>query len=970
MEWGFVATDDILRMDFTSEPWFASDTAFEGSCAVGDGDVHVCGSAVWELCGRVLHHRTAGFKQRLAQTPSALSVRERVAYYSCGRDVFCVTEQGETKFLTWDTAPRNLWSTEAGLLVETVGGLYAPDRRLLCDSIRLFATDEGVVAAVSPGFLRIWFTASWTTHHRIAFRGAASALSVAYPWAALATNRGEVTVYNVRTGSPEYAVSVAAPRAVAVNHAGQLTCVHADGITFFDDSSSVIYAAKGAFATPRGTKNHVWVRADSRLRRTRAIDGHMLWPVQLCMWCEAPLAERFPAPPEFVAKTVPQILADLRCYWLPRSILSLGAERETPHAREFAQLMDMDAWTEAFHVYAAETRWTREEAHRARARLRVMEAAVDLRRWAAVGAREPDEAAFDQWDVLCEPWGPHAHGMVFAACEARHSRWLTSRGCRAAESCVHEFLIPFVPVSRVKEIFCTRLTDWTPPFVAYVRRTRDWARWLPFTELLVHHGFIGHYPAALELCYEAPTFVPAVLRMEYELVLVPEVLATAPEVLLRMFEPSLHVVRAWPLDRAFDGVAVLRHRDRFLLDAEEICLHAEDRLRPWGASAVSASCDGQKLALRHRTRVDVLDSTVQGGWVSIATTAQAVAVEDDYRVWTVSVVGVVRCWHAVTGDKLHELPGRHRLVNKLRAQEGRVTIVTDEYAVVYDVPHKAYEREAPHMHDAVVFDGRLLCAFEDNTLCFDPRTPFITTDLRVIHMSVHGARLLVATALEVAIYDAEGTKRCAWKSARPLRSLQRVGSTVYALEEDRLTLLRFDEARLRRLYAAASHLPASELQRHAVRLVPRLMYDVTLADPAALMAIVRGIMDDRACWVHLIREDVLEWLLTVFFDAPKQGWDALWKLFKHRGGTFRCSICMSSTVGKDRPLALLGRCAHRFHRECIQRHVEMHGARNADLREEYALTADLACPVCRTAFEPDHIVDDPAFTELVEYDSE
>ena len=48
----------------------------------------------------------------------------------------------------------------------------------------------------------------------------------------------------------------------------------------------------------------------------------------------------------------------------------------------------------------------------------------------------------------------------------------------------------------------------------------------------------------------------------------------------------------------------------------------------------------------------------------------------------------------------------------------------------------------------------------------------------------------------------------------------------------------------------------------------------------------------------------------------------------------------------------------------------MHEARNADLREEYALTADLACPVCRTTFEPDQIVDDPAFTELVEYDSD
>ena len=979
MHWGFDVAQDTLKMDYVAEPWFHEDAAFDVTYPSHRGKVFAYRDALWHLNGREVHYQREKrtFTRRLEHDAQKVTASEEYLYYHHDKDVYRVDSGGERVVKRLEQTPLRMWATDAGLVYETQRGVFTEDGTRLSHDMLLLKSDGGVLAGVTTTGLKIWYAASWQMHHRMHVVGQVVDMALTRPWVCVVTERGVCTVWNVETGKVLRTWSVPPTRAVAIDAASNVTSVHAGEIRFYDDTSSCIYAQRGEFQRVLTTHEHVWVRRE-RWCRSRPVDTHMHWPVHLCLWCEAPLERPFPAPPEFVIKSVSQMLDDLRAYWLPQSLENMTSEHESEYAESFGQLVDRYAWSAAFFEYASERPWTRFEARQAVRRLRAMNVDIDAERWAAIDKREASPSSFALWDVLCDIPGAHVNPIVIMACAHDERAWLAGRAREVARTCVHARLIPFIPPACVRDVLEHKLTEWIPVVLTYmVNKTsaNDIRRWRTFCAMLVDHNALLSFPQALAINDQEMAFQPTTLAMEEELLRVPAVLAKHMDVLLRIATPTLHVVYEWVVDAKQACIVAAGHDEMILMNEDRIMrrdmLMGTCNVLPYSKPKCVSVCD-DLVACLFDDRIDILRVGSTGVETTFGTSdTLLIAFQNPTRLWCANTGGELSCYQAVSGDKLQEAPILHERPEKLRCDD-HLILITFGSVYVYDLPLRMKRHvAAPHVRDALYFTDKLLFSFDDNTLCFDFADPFVTTTHRPAELFVWDDRLIVCTAFAILVYDDMGSEVARHEFGTAVESFSRVGKYLYALREDGgVELVRYDRERARRCYDALISADKASLQREAHRLIPVLMREIQQCRPADLLGMIQSIMEDRSNWETLLREDVLEFLLAGFFDDPALFWKTLWTLFNFRGTSFRCAICMCSTVRPDAPVCMLSKCAHRFHYECVQRMVAAHPVRNEELRQQFALECELNCPTCRTAFKAEDVVIDRQFTELVEYDSD
>lgn len=974
MEWGVYGNPNTLKFSFGDEKWFHREMAFDRTIDGVTGTCLIQGPIFWQVDeGFVKRHNLTSTTYEIDPTPTThIAISDHDLYICKNRELWKVGSCLE-KVRDFPIRPIRILGSEAGILYETSTGIYTPHDKFLARDISIHDAHEGIFAGVTHHSIKIWYVSSWQMHHRISVPGNILDMSVTKPWVCAITDKHACCVWNVHTGEAHRQWCVEHGIAVAIDSRANVIVCGQEQIAFYEDTSTCVYALKESIDDVLSCNDTMWVRKEQTWSRTRPVQ---LWPIHLAEWCETPLSVPFPHPPRFTCLSETVILERLEPFWKPRSFATMCKE-SCPYTLAFSQLVDMESWAREFFSYARERTWTPVQTQRALKHLRSMNIPIDVITWANVDERPLDDHTIALWDAIVDGSLDERHvTMIRRVCDAKRDDWMLERAEMAASLVAHPFLLSFLHLDTCMMNLDTLWDEWVPIVMKWMRTARTYHSgvfWRIFLSHFVLHGPESYNCTALEIMNETSTCHPVRPHLEHEVCMHAKELAAHPRVLFQMAEPALRIFHKWDLACASPML---------------ICMATHDHMFVWTSTS---------LLVRDMTmaRLTIRDAPVP---ISIAKWEDQVAVvledsinihkqeykhtfemqvidveyEDAYRLWTLSEHGVLKCIHSVHGRLIYEetmcFPYAHTLI----CIYPTMYIICSESVCVYNVREHIFERNLMLSHVMNVFhlQETAIFVFEDNTFCLEQTcTPLYTSSFRPVYVREHDEHVVLVTSVEFKILDRQWHQKDVIMFTSPVVDVCRVNSVWYILHASgEVSAVEWKRQRVQMIQEACMHMDEHVLQREAHRIVDIFMLDTSLCGDTVYMDTIQRMMKDRAVWECLLREDVLEWFMEIFFRSPKIVWSPLWRLFSYRGTVHQCAICQCSTVSKDHPVVILKNCAHRFHESCITRMIELHESRNRDLREEYALTADLTCPVCRAPYKG-HVID-REYTELATYESE
>lgn len=998
MEWGFDVTEDTLRLCYGSETWYDDTAAFSETIKREEGQYIAKGDVLWHIDGRqATRHRGTSKQHYTFEEPGPTTASEDALYVCNGKKCFMASNSSVDLHKTFKTPPLNIIFSEAGLLYRTMHGVYTPSEQFLAREIDLYDTHEGVFVGVTNWGMKIWFTASWQMHHRITLPGKAEDVSCTMPWVCVVTKKNTCTIWNMRTGEAYRQWSIHRPRAVCIDHAAQVTACTHDDISFFDDTGTCLYARKMQPERVLTSNDSMWTFSDD-IKRMRCVHT---WSLQVCMWCETPLSIPFPAPPSFVSRPLEDILDALKTYWIPRSFENLASERATPHLLDFTQIVDLNAWAEAFFGHAGRCDWTLPQARKTRRRLLEMHIPIDVRTWANVENRGPSDLSFQLWDLLYDDIDESCVDVIELACTHKKDMWLASRAEQSALHLVHPYLISFLPLDKFINIMQPKWDKWVPIFLEWIMENQTLTSrrmWRRFLKHLSIHGPVTYFPQVLRTmdalsvwkygnhdasCMEIedmysfdPSFHPTRPEFEDQLLDTPDVLKEHVDVLMNIATPLVEQIYEWNVDMTRPRhIAVMRH--------EEILVWSEDRLYRRNNN----TCTATSNEIGSASDVDVFDDQVcevHDDCINIYTLGIVDVVysfpkrgilsacyTNKKHIWVLSIHGVLECIHAVNGTTLYVERSLFMYPKYMKRYESTLYIVCSDTIHVFDTETNASVRSinAAHVIDVTCLFGKTAIIYEDNSVCYEDRfEPLLTSNFRPCYVREFDYHVFVVTTVKIMVFNTMWEKIYEYEFPSLVANVTFCDYVMYVLLRDGSVMaLKWNRAHLARAQMILFNLCELDVQRHAEKVIGMIMQDTSIYDDIQYVQVLEKIMKDRTKWPILLREDVFRWLLSVFFKYPTETWTPLWRLFSFRGTTVKCVVCQSTTVSSEDPLVLL-QCGHRFHKSCIERLRASHNSRNEQLLQEYALNAALTCPCCRAPLSTPY--EDRECTFLATYDSD
>lgn len=138
---------------------------------------------------------------------------------------------------------------------------------------------------------------------------------------------------------------------------------------------------------------------------------------------------------------------------------------------------------------------------------------------------------------------------------------------------------------------------------------------------------------------------------------------------------------------------------------------------------------------------------------------------------------------------------------------------------------------------------------------------------------------------------------------------------------------------------------------------------------ASLLQVILQEEDNMKAWC---RKKILLVLQVGALGQKKKAYeDLMFKLFCFSGKKFTCTLCLGSSSSPKRfPISAINTCMHRFHTKCIEEHIRKTAEYDNECQYNYALHVDLKCPICRTPFKPEHLVEDKFTAEMCKYVSD
>ena len=999
MQWGFEANRDTLQLCYGNETWYDTSALCNYVKEREQGHYYVKGDVLWHVQLPHVTRMQTGTSIADVYTvdEEGLVTVSKDALYICnGKDCKRAYNNTYDMYKTFPNTPNQIIYSEAGILYQTAAGFYTPEGQFLTRDIDLFDTDKGVFVGVTPWGIKIWFTASWQMHHRISLPGKAVDVACTVPWVCVVTRKDTCSIWNVRSGDAYRQWSVTSPRAVAIDHAAQVTICTREDIKFFDEVGTCLYAQKIQKRSIKTSNDSMWL-CDDDISLVRPVDT---WPLLLCMWCETPLSLPFPAPPPYLIRPVEDIIDALREYWLPRSFENLASERDVSHALDFTQIVCLDAWQEAFFEYASLSDWTSVHAEKTYRRLVQMHIPIQTNKWANVRNREPNNDSFQLWDILFKRIDETCTDVIELACAHENDQWLATRAMDCALYVVHPYLISFLPVDRFLCIMAPNWNEWIPVFLEWIKTNQNITSrrmWRIFLKEIAAEGPITYYPEALRTmdvlsswkhghlpgvacidnmyCFD-PSFHPTKPIIEDALLDTPHILSKHVDVLINLVSALMEHIYAWHTDlKDATYLSVLKH--------EEIMVWTSSQLFRRNNYECTATSNDQKLPLE----IDTCDDYVCEVYEHYINVYKCNTMDVSYRferrdilsacymdvlsIWTLSRYGVLECIHAMNGKCIHQERILFLQARKMVRDHRMIYIICAEHIYVYDTSTRKLHRtiEASHVCDVTRIFDRLAIVYEDNTLCYENSHEVLyTSEFRFCHVQEMDGHVFIINTISMTILDAEWNEVYEHSFPSMVADVCICENIYYILLRDgTIHAMQWNRMHIMRIQEILFDLPAHHVQQFTEKTVALMMMDTTLHDDIRYLRLVEKIMKDRTKWKYLLREDVCKWLLQMFFKKPTDAWTPLWKLFSYRGTTIKCVICQSSTVTEDNPLVLL-QCGHRYHKECIDNLRNSHESRNAQLLNEYALTADLLCPSCRAPLGTPY--DDRLCTLLALYESD
>ena len=974
MEWGVYGNQDTLTFSFGDEKWFSRATAFDRTIDNVTGDCFIQGPIFWQLNDKELkRHNLTTTTFEIPLTPSTLiAVSDHDLFFCKHAELWRVGSRLE-KVRDFPAPPRRILGSEAGILYETSNGIYTPQDKFLARDISIYDAHEGIFAGVSMRCIKIWYVSSWQMHHRISIPGTVLDISITKPWLCALTDKHACCVWDIHTGEAHRQWSVQDGVAASIDASANVVIGCKDRIAFYEDTGTCVYALKETFDDVLTCNDTLWVRKDDTWSRARPVH---LWPLQLAEWCETPLCIPFPRPPRFVLLSEMAILQRLESFWKPLSFQCLGKEN-CPRAADFSHLVDMEMWAREFFSYARNRSWSLEETRLALRHLQVMRVPIDTMTWANVDERPMNDDTIALWnEIVVGPLDERHVTMIQRVCDAQRDDWMIERADMAASLVAHPFLLPFLHLDTCIEVLDTLWDEWVPIVLEWMQTCRTdhgLTLWRIFLRHLVAHGPESVYCTALKIMTETSTSHPVRTLMEHDVCGDLKQLAAHPSVLFDLAAPALRIMDKWDLACMSPVVICMAaHDDMFVWS--QCSLYRRDMSLATVSDQlsrvpISLSKWEDQVAVVHEDRI-VLHK--RGHQHTINQQVIDIEYEDAYRMWILSEHGALKCIHSVHGRIIHDEAVCFPFAHTLMCVYPFMYIICNESVCVYNVCDKSLERNLMLSHVTHVFhlQETPIFVFEDNTFCLEQTaTSLYTSSFRPIYVDEHDQHMVLITSVDMKILDRSWKEKDVVMFSSPVVDVSRVNLVWYILHASgEVTAVEWNRERVAFVQQACAHMEEHVLQREASRIIDIFMLDTTLCDDSMYMNVVQQIMNDRSVWEQLLREDVLEWLMEIFFRSPKTVWSPLWRLFSFRGTVHRCAICQCSTVSKEHPVVVLKNCTHRFHEACIERMIQLHASRNRDLREQYALTADLTCPICRASYKG-HVVD-VEYTELASYESE
>lgn len=978
MHWGYDITDEHIKMTYVDEPWFHADAPFTETFTREESQLFTKRDTLWSLKGDTLT-RVYPSQETYKIDPAQENIyaADVDSFYVCqGKQCWRASNQSYTLYKTFISKPSNIIVSEGGLLYKTANGYYTPEHEYLTRELHKWDTHEGVFVGTSAWGLKIWYIASWEQHHRIQLPAAAIDIACTVPWVSVLTKKNTCSIFNVHSGEAYRQWSLNAPLGVAIDQNAQVTVLCGDELCFYDDAETCIFAQKCSIREAYTSNDTMWVVIDNQVRKIRQGDT---WPLQVCMWCEAPLSVPFPAPPAYVLKSVENIIHAFQIFWQPKSYENVSSERRAEHAKEFSQIINLNEWSRGFFSYAAERKWNREKTIRALIRLRSMRVEIDRKTWADVDNRIPNKAAFDLWDILYDDIDDSACPIITLACTYKQDAWITGRAEECAKRVVHPYLLSFLPLRTFIDVLEHLWVDWAPVVVEWCQRTSslDALRKLKlFTRGILDQGPVEVFPSVMQVYLDMNLdFHPHYKHMQDVALDFPTYLKKYPQVVFDMVSPMLHIVGQWNynLDQPH-YISVCSDHDMCVWGDRFLFRH--DRVG-------GISTKGKTMVPIHVSNFRDTVVCVQPTCIEIYTYKLSGVVrrfdipsvlyafyEDEYRLWVLHASGVLECIHAVNGRILYTDETVFKHVRKMRKQGDCLHIISDDMVFIYHMEsHTMEEYGATHVHDVLRVKDKYIFVYEDNSLCYEgSTTTACSTEYRPLFTYfVHG-HIIILTTLRFFVYDTEWNKLCTYEFHSTLVDAVRVDTLWYILLRDgTVTALRWNQSNMKRVQETIMSMDAAVLQKYASKVLDIFLINTSLHDHTMYVETIRTIMEDRTTWPLFIREDVLKWFIDLFCNDMTSMWSIIWPLYSFRAA-HKCAICQSSSVSETQPLCILT-CGHRFHTACIDQLVRSHEGRNRDLRLEYALEAELACPVCRHPISHPP-VPDREMTLLCEYDSD
>ena len=997
MQWGFDVNQDTLRLCYGSERWYKDSTAFTETFPREEGQYYMKGDVLWHMHGNDVTRIHGDQRQHYTVEESGPVAVSKDAFYICeGKECKRASNNQYDVYTHFPSVPENIYYCEAGLLYKTSAGIYTPSNDFLVRDLHYFDTHEGVFVGVTSWGMKIWFTASWRMHHRIAIPGKAVDISCTVPWVCVVTQKNTCSIWNVHTGEAYRQWSLHHPRSVTIDHAAQVISCTRDEISFYDDTGTCLYAQKYTSSVVVTTNDTTWVLGDDDIKRVRPVDP---WSLQVCMWCETPLTLPFPAPPSYVLPTVEHILDALKIYWLPRSFENLATERTTPHLTDFMQIVDMNEWATAFFEFAAGRSWQQDHVVATRRRLSKMGVEIDVHAWANVEHRQPSDESFALWDILFHVLDEESVDVITLACDHKRDVWLASRAEESAMYVVHPYLIDFLPCDTFITIMKHHWNEWVPVFLEWIQTHQTMTSrrmWRMFLKHLSINGPVSSYPDALRImdtlaswkrgncdascvmvndlyCFD-PSFHPTRPVLEHILLEHSDIIKEHVDVLLDIASPLVKHLHTWNIDiERPERITVMQHEEMFIWSDKEIYRRNNQLCTATmheNASPIDVDVLEDQVCAVYDNHICIYKLGLLGMVYSFPRHQIICACyESRERLWILSIHGVLECIHTVNGKTLARENTLFSHARSMQREDERLFIICTTHVHIYDIKTAILVNSIAtnHVIDVATLFGQIALVYEDNTICYaHSKDPICATDFRPTHVQEVSEHVVVVTSVSFRVYNDE------WEIVYEETFESTVADVCYnknvwyiLLRNGNVRALQWNRHHLARAQEILFELDTPT--RYAQSIIDILMLDTSLYDTKIYLCVVERLMEDRTTWPLLLREDVFRWLLDSFFQNPAVTWTPLWSLFSFRGTTVKCVICQSTSVSESNPLVLL-QCGHRFHRACVEQLRTSHETRNQQLMEEYALTAALACPICRAPLSTAY--DDRECTLLATYDSD